>query len=129
MSPEIKANGVVIANVSDESKVYRANDGSQLLVDVSLIDAESKKQILVLEGPSVVGKRRIGLNQEGKGSSGNIKQGGDGQKPLIEAALHEPIRVTNRDKVWHDSRSMANPKGGQWVESKRTYYNPQWRRR
>ena len=59
MSPEIKANGVVIANVSDESKVYRANDGSQLLVDVSLIDAESKKQILVLEGPSVVGKRRI----------------------------------------------------------------------
>jgi len=134
MSPEIKVNGVVIADVPDESRWYTANDGSQLLVDVSLIEARNRRQILVLQGDAVGGidvKRLVGLTQEGKGSSANINKGGDGKLPVIEATLQKhPIRVTYSHKIWKENHSLAGPNGGHYgYEDRRTVYNPWWMRR
>ncbi len=127
MAPEIYMYGKLVADVPDETGLHQALDGSPLYVDVSGIEARNGKQLLKVEGPAIGGKRIVGLTHEGKGNSSNSKKGGDGKEPILKVVLHErPIRVSYKDQIWHDSRSMGNNHGGQYIESRRTYYNPRW---
>lgn len=129
MSPEIRVNGQLVADVPDETGLYKALDGSPLYVDVARIEARSAKQRLLIEGRSVGGSRVIGLTQEGKGSTDKVKKGGDGREPSVSATLHDrPVRISYRDRIWHASRSLGWPRGGYYESAKRTYYNPRWMR-
>lgn len=95
MSPEIRKNGLLIADVPDENGLYQALDGSPLWVDLHGIDAGKRKQEVILEGPAIGGLRIVGLTLEGKGNSRNTKKGGDGKEPTLDVTLHyRPIRVT-----------------------------------
>lgn len=130
MSPEIKIYGQIVANVPDETGLYQMLDGSPLHVDVSNIEARNGKQVLLLEGPAIGGRRVIGLTQEGKGGTSKIKKGGDGQSPVLEATLHNrPIRVTYSREMRVYSNSLDDPKRSSRYEDRRTYYNPRWIRR
>ncbi len=132
MSPEVYKHGKLIADVPDDYGVYHALDGSPLLVDPKQIDASGEKQPLILEGPSVEGRRIVGLTLEGRGGTSSLKKGGDGQEPTIDALLKDrPIRVSYHDRVWVEhTRTLAGPNGGGYYrEEKRTYYNPAWVRR
>lgn len=130
MSPEIKIYGQVVANVPDETGLYQMVDGSPLQVDVTNIEARNNKQVLLLEGPAIGGKRVIGLTQEGKGGTSNTKKGGDGKQPSIEVTLNDrPIRVSYSRQVRPDYSSLATPRRSSYYEDKRTHYNPRWVRR
>lgn len=131
MSPEIRINGRLVADVLNETGWYQALDGSSLYVDVNLIEAKGSRQLLRLDGLSVGGVRVVGLTQEGTGNSGNAKKGGDRREPTLEVSLHDrPIRISYRDRVWHERpRTLAGPNGGGYYrEVKRTYHNPRWMR-
>ena len=131
MSPEIRKDGRIVADVPDETGLYQALDGSPLYVDVSGIDARNGKQLLRVEGLVIGGKRIVGLTQEGKGNSNNSKKGGDGKSPALEVTLHDrPIRVRYSRRVPRDNSSLAGPNEGSYrYEDRRTYYNPRWMRR
>lgn len=137
MSPEIRINGALIADVPDETGNYETLDGNVVMLSMEGIEARNKRQVvgIYIPGVSGVGKntlvRTAGLTQEGKGSSANIKRGGDGQEPVIDVTLHDrPIRVSYRDQVWVERmRTLAGPSGGYYREVKRTYHNPRWMRR
>lgn len=129
MSPEITIYGQVIANVPDITGLYQMLDGSPLHVDVTNIEARNTKQVLLLEGPAIGGKRVIGLTQEGKGGTSNTKKGGDGKQPSIEVSLNDrPIRVSYSRHVRSDYSSLAAPRSS-YYEDRRTHYNPRWVRR
>lgn len=129
MSPEISIYGKVVANVPDETGLYQMLDGSPLHVDVSRIEVRNDKQILVLEGSAIGGRRVVGLTQEGKGSTSKTKKGGDGKQPPIEVTLHDrPIRVSYSRYVRADTYSLADRQSS-YYEDRRTHYNPRWIRR
>ena len=128
MSPEIRIDGKLVADVPDQSGLHQALDGSPLWIDVSGIEASNRKQIIVLDGLVIGGKRIIGLTQEGKGNSNNSKKGGDRKSPTLEVTLHErPIRVTYSRWVRAGS-NLADPRRCSYYEDRRTYYNPRWMR-
>lgn len=138
MSPEIRINGKLIADVSDETGNYETLDGNVVMLSMEGIEARNKRQVvgIYIPGVSGVGKNRlvrtVGLTQEGKGSSAKIKKGGDGQEPVIDVTLHDrPIRISYRDQVWvPHTRTLAGPNGGGYYrEVIRTYHNPRWMRR
>lgn len=132
MSPEIRMDGRLVADVPDETGDYQMLDGSSLCVDVSLLDAHQERQLILLEGSAIGGKRVVGLTLEGKGNSRNTKKGGDKKEPILDITLHDrPIRISYRDQVWVERvRTLAGPnRGGYYQEVKRTYYNPRWMRR
>lgn len=117
MSPEIRKDGKLVADVPDETGLYRMLDGRPLYVDLNGIEARNRKQVLVLGGVAVGGRRLIGLTQAGKGSSSKTNKGGDGKSPTLEVTLHDrPIRISYSPYKWSS-------------EDKRTYYNPRWIRR
>lgn len=127
MSPEIRINGKLVADVPDETGLHQMLDGSPLYVDVNGIEARNDKQIMILEGPNIGGRRIVGLTQEGKGSTANPKKGGDRKDPPLEVMLHgRPIRVSYHDRKWVPHRTLGDPRGGGYMDSKRTYYNPRW---
>ncbi|MDO8638869.1 MAG: hypothetical protein Q7R43_04805 [Candidatus Daviesbacteria bacterium] len=116
MSPEIRIDGKLVADVPDETGLYRMLDGRPLYVDVSGIEARNSKQVLILGGVAVGGRRLIGLTQEGKGSSSKTNKGGDGKSPTLEITLHDrPIRISYSTNKWD------------WRD-RRSYYNPKWTR-
>lgn len=126
MSPEIKIDGQLIVSSPDKTGICTALDGTYLYIDVDGINANKKTQKLVIEGPSVGGKRVIELTQQGIGESSHPKRG-DGLKPDISVTLQErPIRVSYRDKELVPAHSWGNPSGPAWKSSKRTYINPYW---
>lgn len=131
MSPEIRINGQLIADVPDETGWHQALDRSPLYVNVDRIEASNDRQILGLEGSSVGGQRIVGLTQEGKGNSNNLKRGGDGKEPTLDVILHDrPIRVTHGHRVWRDIRSLAVPRAREYVYvDRRIYHNPRWMKR
>lgn len=130
MSPEIRISGQLVASVPDESGLYEALDGTPLRVDSSGIEAKNGRQPLILEGTAVGGLRIVGLTQEGKGRSSDPQRGDEKQPPLEVVLHHRPIRISYLDKVWHDSRSLGQPRGGYWTKARqRTYYNPRWMRK
>ncbi|MBI4036356.1 hypothetical protein HY386_00565 [Candidatus Daviesbacteria bacterium] len=132
MSPEIRINGQLVADVPDETGPYHMLDGSPLYVDVSGIEARQNRQILVVESPAVGGRRVIGLTQEGKGATDKLRKGGDGKQPILAVTLCErPIRISYWDKVYVErARTLGGPnEGGYYQEVKRTYHNPRWMRR
>lgn len=128
MSPEIRSNGKLIADVPDETGMYQALDGTPLRVDVSGIEASNSRQVILVEGSAVGETREIGLSQEGKGDTNNPKRKGDNQNPPLEILLRErPIRVTYGKLVWTDNRSLAYPNERALVrEDRKTYKNPRW---
>ncbi len=120
MSPEIKVNGEIIADVPDETGIYLARDLTPLYVDVDQIDARKERQVVKVVGSRVKGVRLVGLTLDGKGSSANTKKGGDGRESLIEVTLHDrPIRVTYTPVVDQDYNI------GRYGE-RVTRYNPRW---
>jgi hypothetical protein len=132
MSPEIRINEELVANVPDDYGAYIAIDGTSLLVDSRQLDARGEIQRLILEGPAVGGRRIVGLTLEGKGNSGNIKKGGDGQEPTLDVTLlNRPIRVSYWKKHWVERTNMpmGSPREGYYTEVKSTYRNPRWSRR
>ncbi len=107
MSPEIRMNGELIADVPDDYGYYPTLDGnSHVLVDSRQIDANKTKQILILGGSAIGERRIIGLTNEGKGSSSNTKRGGDGKEPILDVILRDrPIKrvrntYTSRNPMW-----------------------------
>ena len=130
MCPEIRINGKPIADVPDETGWHQALDGSPLYVNVDRIEASNGRQILGLEGFSVGGQRIVGLTQEGKGNSDNLKKGGDKKEPVLDVSLHHsPIRRTYTATEWNPSRSLSEPGSrGYSRDVRRTDYKP-WRRR
>lgn len=106
MSPEIKINDLLIADVPDETGWHRALNGSPLYVGVDGINVEkdSKDHQIMILGSRMFGRERaIGLKLNGKGSSEDTKRGGDGKEPAIQVVLKErPIR---RGK-YHNHRWM-----------------------
>jgi len=129
MSPEIRnAKGGLIASVVDETGLYETVNGNPLYINVDGIDAYGNKQPLVLSSKEIGGRRVIGLTLEGLGDSADRKRG-DGKSPHITVVLLDrPIRISYRDKVWHERpRTLAGPNGGGNYEMyKRTYRNPRW---
>ncbi len=129
MSPEIRKDGTLVANIPDETGLHYALDGSPLWIDVNGIEASNRRQTIVLDGLTVGGMRIVGLTQEGKGNSNNSKKGGDGKSPTLEVTLHErPIRVTYSRWVRAGS-NLADPGRCSYYEDRRTYHNPRWIRR
>lgn len=130
MSPEIRNNGKLIADVPDNTGWYRALDGTLLNVDLDLIDVHKKTQIIKITGSSVGGLRVVGLTLEGKGNSDNSRKGGDGKEPTLEVTLRDrPIRVTYAPRVG-DPIPVVTPYGGLYIGymkgEKRTLHNPRW---
>lgn len=133
MSPIIRINGEIIADIPDESGLHQTATGNPLVVDLSGIEARNKRQIVVLESPDIGGRRVVGLTQEGRGRSDMMKKGGDGREPAIEVVLHDrPIRVSYLDKRWVEPKTHWGIWGlrhnGFWERSKRTFPNPRWMR-
>lgn len=130
MSPEVKINGRLVADVPDETGWHQALDGTPLYVDVSLIEAKGNRQILGLNGLSVGGVRVVGLTQEGKGNSGNSKKGGDGKEPALDIALHDrPIRVSYSPRIGEPIlvvTGMGDLYLGYRRGERRTLRNPRW---
>ncbi len=132
MSPEIKKDGIIIANVPDKTGTYVTINGISLYVNTDQIDAHNNKQQIALDCAEIGGKRVIGLTQEGKGKSSDLKRG-DGKLPEIDVVLNDrPIRVSYT-RVQHE---RYRPHGwGLWGEPSRTiktvrketYRNPNWR--
>lgn len=131
MSPEIRKNGELIADVPDDYGAYTDRDGKSLLVDSRQLDARGQVQRYIVEGPAVEGRRVVGLTLEGKGSSDSTKKGGDGQDPVIDIILHNrPIRLTTTERVLHERpRTLAGPNGDYYEKVRSTYRNPHWIRR
>ncbi len=130
MSPDIYVEGRLIASVPDKTGLHEALDGSPLYVDVDRLDADQKRQLLIVEGPVVDGRRTIGLTLEGKGSTNKLKKGGDGEEPVIDAVLHDrPIRVTYSPKIKGSERLIGTLAGiivGYDRGAPRTLCNPKW---
>lgn len=133
MSPEIRADGKLVADVPDETGDYLMLDGSPLHIDVDMLDAYQEKQLILLNGPAIGGKRIVGLTLEGRGNSGNTKKGGDGKEPSLDVTLHDrPIRVTYSPRIKGTERLVETSQGitlvGYARMSRNTLRNPRWTR-
>lgn len=127
MSPEIEIDGQLVADVPDETGLHQMLDGSPLHVDVSGIEATNSRQVIILEGPAIGGRRVVGLTQEGKGNSNNSKKGGDGEHPTLKVTLRDrPIRVSYNQRVEVDSVSLAPPRESRIIWRRITHHNPRW---
>lgn len=130
MSPEIRINGKIIADVPDDTGWHQARNGTPLYVDTDLINADEEKQIIKLIGSSVGGARIVGLTLDGRGDSRKTKKGGDAQSPDLEVTLWDrPIRVTYSPRVkGTEALVVANsfPYIGYHQEARRTLHNPRW---
>ena len=122
MSPEIRRDGILVADVPDVTGLHQMLDGSPLYVDVSGIDAHQKSQRLILEGPAIGGRRIIGLTLEGLGDTAKRKRNGDQKEPRLEVSLKErPIRVTySAQEGYRQGEYRYGPRESQ--------YNPKWMR-
>lgn len=119
MSPEVKANGKVIANVPDETNTYETIAGKPLYVNVDGINADAERQPVIVEGEEVGGRREIGLTLQGIGNS-NDRRRGDKRSPEVEVRLSDrPIRVTY-------SPLRSDGYGGIWRDFRQTHKNPRW---
>lgn len=129
MSPEIRRNGELVANIPDETGLYQAIDGSPLWLDTSGIEAENRRQVLIIEGLAVGGQRVLGLTQEGIGRSDDPKRG-DRKEPSLEVKLNDrPIRVSYQDlRLVHRTRTLGGRNDSYYDSSKRTYHNPRWQK-
>lgn len=128
MSPEIRIQDKLIAKVPDETGIYQTLGGERLYVNVNGINASNKKQIVILEAEEIGGKRMLGLTHEGIGSSNDPKRG-DQRSPIISISLlDKPIRISYKRREWISSKSLGDPRGGQYREYKETYKNPRWTR-
>lgn len=128
MSPEIRIDNKLIASVPDITGTYKTVNGQQLYVNVDGIHADNKVQIIILEGQEIGGKRVLGLTQEGIGKSDDLKRG-DQHSPVISIMLlDKPIRISYKRREWVSSKSLGDPRGGQYREYKETYKNPRWTR-
>lgn len=133
MSPQIRINGELVADVPDETGLYQALDGNTLWIDLSGIEARNSRQTVILEGSTIGGQRIVGLTHEGKGNSSDRKRGDD-KEPTLEVILQDrPIRVSYQDKYWSEPASKWGMWGkgrlGHWEYPRRTYHNPKWIRR
>jgi hypothetical protein len=125
MSPEIKINGKLIADVPDETGLHKALDSSPLYVNVDHLDAHGERQLLIVEGPAISGRRLVSLTQEGVGSSD--RKGGDKKEPRLDAILHDrPIRVTYSPRVWPNDEHLTGGWGSYYYEDRVTRHNPRW---
>lgn len=128
MAPEIIANNNIIADVPDKTGIYNTLKGSTIYVNTDLIDADAKKQIIILESDEIGGRRKLGLTQQGIGNSNDRKRGDKKDPEVSVSLLDRPIRITYRRTEWVSSKSLGDPSGGQYKERKETYKNPRWTR-
>ena len=126
MSPEINVQGNLIAKVPDETGTYQTLRGKELYVNVDGIDASNKKQTVILKGDEIGGERVLGLTHEGIGNSEDPKRGDQLLPTISISLLAKPIRVSYKRSKWASSKSLGNPRGGQYREYKETYKNPRW---
>ncbi len=131
MSPDIKVNGELVANVPDKTGIYETLDGNLVSLSMDGIEARNKRQVvrILFHGGLVRDEslRVIGLTQEGIGSSANTKKGGDGKEPLVEVTLHDrPIRVTYNPRVWVNDEHLTGGPGSCYYEERVTRHNPRW---
>ena len=126
MPPEIMIGDKLIARVPDETGTYQTLSGKGLYVNVDSVDANNKKQIVILDAEEIGGKRVLGLTHEGIGNSNDPKRG-DQQLPTISIKLSDrPIRISYKRREWINSHSLGNPRGGRYREYKDTHKNPHW---
>ncbi len=133
MSPEIRVNKNLIASVPDETGIYQTLSGKRLYVDVDGINANNRKQIVILEAEEIGGKRVVGLTLEGRGSSRNTRKGGDKKEPTLDVILHDrPIRVTYSPRARGTETLVKTAQGIAYVDyelmGRVTRHNPRWTR-
>ncbi len=118
MSPEIRINGKLVANVPDETGMHQTLESKPLYVNVDDIDAYAKRQRIILEAKEIGGRRELGLTHEGVGNSSNRR--GDKKSPELDVKLLDrPIRVTY--SRWHSDQY-----GNAWRDKRQTQHNPKW---
>ena len=119
MSPEIYIDGKLVADVPDETGMHQTLNGAPLYVNIDNINADAKRQRIILEAEDIGGKRELGLTLEGLGNS-NDRRRGDKKSPEISVRLLcRPIRVTY-------SKLYSNQYGGLWRGIRETHKNPRW---
>ena len=126
MAPEIRRNNVLIASVPDETGTHKTLQGGTVYVNVDRIDADSRKQIIILESDEIGGKRVLGLTQKGIGASNDPKRGDQLSPSITVSLLDKPIRVSYKRHEWAHSKSLGHPSGGRYREYKETHKNPRW---
>ena len=98
MSPRLRIDNQIIADVPDTTGHHIALDGTTIFVDTGSIDVESRRRELVVQAPQLVGKaletrrtqdgtRVFQLDREGRGKQ--ILPGGS----VVSVELHQPIVV------------------------------------
>jgi hypothetical protein len=110
MSPEIRINGELFADVPDQTGVYQTLKGKCLYVNVDGIHPLNEVQQILIHSDELRGKRKIQLSPGGRGR----QQLRDDQQ--IEVTLRErPIR---RSSGWKGSTSLQRRTSG--------WKNPHW---
>jgi len=126
MSPEIRINNNVIARVPDETGVHKTLSGATIYVDVGQIDADAKRQIIILESDEIGGRKKLGLTHQGIGNSKDRKRG-DGKDPEISVSLlNRPIRTTHNDRIDDGQHNEWSTEEGPFHWERRTVKNPYW---
>lgn len=99
MTPEIRRNDNLIASVPDETGTYKTLRGNEIYVNTDLIDADAKRQAIILESDEIGGNRVLGLTQQGIGNSKDRKRGDKKDPEISVSLLDKPIRVSYNKSV------------------------------
>ncbi len=125
MSPEIRVNNNLIANIPDETGTYKTFEGNIIYVNIDQIDADAKKQIIVLESNEIGGRRVLGLTHQGIGNSRDRKRGDKKDPEISVSLLSKPIRVTFSKRIicdpTYDPLGLYDRRG-----PSQTVRNPRW---
>ena len=129
MSPKIWRNGDLIADVIDETGTHEMLDGKPIYINVDGIDAQKRKQLIIIEAEELGGRREFGLTLEGIGKSWDLKRG-DGKQPELGIVLNDrPIRVTYSASLgWEDDGDVYSlePLPPPRRALRETRLNPRW---
>ncbi len=132
MSPEIRVEGWLLADIPDVTGWHLTNEGTLLHINLDGIDADGNRQLAIINSIETGGPRVVGLTQEGRGSSTSLKKGGDGKEPVVEVILHDrPIRVTYSPRILGTESLVVTDWGvylGYHQGERRTIKNPRWMR-
>jgi hypothetical protein len=131
MSPEIRVNNNLIANVPDKTGTYKTSNGGTMNVNVDQIDADAKKQIITLESDEIGGKRVLGLTHQGIGNSMDRKRGDKKDPEISVSLLNKPVRITHNDRVIDIAGGGPYDEGREDIchTERRTVKNPYWTRK